>query len=157
MEQAFRVERYYNKDGIKLADYIKMLYYTFLEPNSLLMFNGEWSDGHYSGTGYLPGIENEKLDFLRYPKMSLKANKAQIFSECYGVEDVQLNGESIDYAEDYYGSVINCNTNDQLSYQYYKLPTEAKRDGYSYKLSYDVYVDGKLTTDNQSISSGSNS
>lgn len=151
-----RVERLYNKDGIKLADYIKKLYYTFLEPNSLLMFDGEWSDGQYSGTGYLPGIENEKLNFLYYPQMSLKADKAQIFSECYGVKDVQLNGKSIDYAENYYGSVINCNINEQLSYQYYELPAQAKRDGYSYKLSYDVYKNGGITTDNRSIDSGSN-
>lgn len=108
-------------------------------------------DGTFTGrNAYTAVLEKYTESKQEYYKMWLKgtaANPVRIIPNAWGMKSVTLDGNPIDYAKDWKGTVENL-TNDTahtLKFEWYPLASALVNAGYSYRANFDCYTVGSNT------------
>lgn len=109
-------------------------------------------DAVFTGPNAYTAVLSEKItaDHYEYYKMWLKgtaSNPVRIIPNAWGMKSVTLDGNPINYAKDWKGTVENL-TNDKahtLKFEWYPLAQELKDAGYTYRANFDCYTVGSNT------------
>ena len=109
-------------------------------------------DGVFTAGNIHNAIDWETQDlqyWVRY-KMLLKGsntNPVRIIPNAWGMKSVTLDGNPIDYAKDWNGTVerMDNSTAHTLKFEWYPLAQELKDAGYTYRANFDCYTVGSNT------------
>lgn len=108
-------------------------------------------DGTFTGRdAYTAILEKYTESKQEYYKMWLKgseANPVRIIPNAWGITDVTLDGNKINYAKDWNGAVeqMDNSTAHTLKFEWYPLAQELKDAGYTYRANFDCYTVGSNT------------
>lgn len=117
-------------------------------------------DGTFTGrNAYTAVLEKLTAPHYDYYEMWLKgtaANPVRIIPNAWGITDVTLDGDSIDYAKDFKGEVkeITNDTEHTLTFTWKPLADELRGAGYSYDAKCERYVPGATSTPTNFILDG---
>ena len=118
-------------------------------------------DAVFTGPNAYTAVLSEKItaDHYEYYKMWLKgtaSNPVRIIPNAWGITDVTLDGDSIDYAKDFKGEVkeITNDTEHTLTFTWKPLADELRGAGYSYDAKCERYVPGATSTPTNFILDG---
>ena len=94
--------------------------------------------------------ETQSLQYWVRYKMLLKGsntNPVRIIPNAWGMKSVTLDGNPIDYAKDWNGTVerMDNSTAHTLKFEWYPLAQELKDAGYTYRANFDCYTVGSNT------------
>ena len=94
--------------------------------------------------------ETQSLQYWVRYKMLLKGsntNPVRIIPNAWGMKSVTLDGNPIDYAKDWKGTVerMDNSTAHTLKFEWYPLAQELKDAGYTYRANFDCYTVGSNT------------
>lgn len=94
--------------------------------------------------------ETQSLQYWVRYKMLLKGsntNPVRIIPNAWGMKSVTLDGNPIDYAKDWNGTVerMDNSTVHTLKFEWYPLAQELKDAGYTYRANFDCYTVGSNT------------
>lgn len=94
--------------------------------------------------------ETQSLQYWVRYKMLLKGsntNPVRIILNAWGMKSVTLDGNPIDYAKDWKGTVerMDNSTAHTLKFEWYPLAQELKDAGYTYRANFDCYTVGSNT------------
>ena len=108
-------------------------------------------DGTFTGPNvYTAVLEKFTAPHYKYYEMWLKGSESapvRIIPNAWGMKSVTLDGNPINYAKDWKGTVENL-TNDKahtLKFEWYPLAQELKDAGYTYRANFDCYTVGSNT------------
>ena len=110
-------------------------------------------DGTFTGpNAYTVVLKKTTSDGLDYYKMLLNgtaSNPIRIIPNAWGITDVTLDGDSIDYAKDFKGEVkeITNDTEHTLTFTWKRLADELRGAGYSYDAKCEHYVSGSTAVE----------
>lgn len=115
-------------------------------------------DGTFTGPNAYTGVLKKTESGKSY-EMSLKGTASkpvQIIPNAWGITDVTLDGDSIDYAKDFKGEVkeITNDTEHTLTFTWKPLADELRGAGYSYDAKCERYVPGATSTPTNFILDG---
>ena len=118
-------------------------------------------DGTFAGPNAYTAVILEKLDHFtnKCYKMLLQgseSNPVRIIPNAWGITDVTLDGDSINYAKDFKGEVkeITNDTEHTLTFTWKDLAPELRAAGYSYDAKCERYVPGATSTPTNFILDG---
>ena len=85
---------------------------------------------------------------------AVNGQPTKIIPNAWGMKSVTLNGNPIDYAKDWTGTVerMDNSTAHTLKFEWYPLAQELKDAGYSYNATCDRYISGSTTPTTDTIS-----
>ena len=116
-------------------------------------------DGTFVGPNAYTAVILEKLDHFtnKCYKMLLQgtaSNPVRIIPNAWGITDVTLDGDSINYAKDWKGGFeeITNDTAHTLKFEWKDLAPELSAAGYSYNATCDRYISGSTTPTTDTIS-----
>ena len=106
-------------------------------------------DGTFTGSDAYTGVLKKTESGKSY-KMSLDgtaSNPVRIIPNAWGIIDVTLDGNKIDYAKDWKGTVeeMDNSTAHTIKFTWKGLATELSGKGYSYRVECDRYISGNKT------------
>ena len=114
--------------------------------------------GTFTGPNAYTGVlEKFTEPHYEYYEMWLKgtaSNPVRIIPNAWGITDVTLNGDPIDYAKDWNGAAVEI-TNDTahtIKFEWKDLAPELSAAGYSYNATCDRYISGSTTPTTDTIS-----
>ena len=115
-------------------------------------------DGTFTGPNAYTAVLKKTESGKSY-KMSLDgtaSNPVRIIPNAWGITDVTLDGDSIDYAKDFKGEVkeITNDTEHTLTFTWKRLADELRGAGYSYDAKCECYVPGATSTPTNFILDG---
>ena len=115
-------------------------------------------DGTFTGPNAYTAVLKKTESGKSY-KMSLDgtaSNPVRILGDAWGITDVTLDGNPIDYAKDFKGEVkeITNNTEHTLTFTWKRLADELRAAGYSYDAKCERYVPGATSTPTNFILDG---
>ena len=115
-------------------------------------------DGTFTGPNAYTAVLKKTESGKSY-KMSLDgtaSNPVRIIPNAWGITDVTLDGDSIDYAKDFKGEVkeITNDTEHTLTFTWKPLADELRHAGYSYDAKCERYVPGATSTPTNFILDG---
>ena len=106
-------------------------------------------DAVFTGPNAYTAVLSEKLtaDHYEYYKMWLKgtaSNPVRIIPNAWGMKSVTLDGNTIDYAKDWKGTVerMDNSTAHTLKFEWYPLASELVNAGYTYRTTCEHYISG---------------
>ena len=109
-------------------------------------------DGTFVGPNAYTAVILEKLDHFtnKCYKMLLQgtaSNPVRIIPNAWGMKSVTLDGDEINYAKDWKGTVerMDNSTAHTLKFEWYPLAQELKDAGYTYRANFDCYTVGSNT------------
>ena len=109
-------------------------------------------DAVFTGPNAYTAVLSEKItaDHYEYYKMWLKgtaSNPIRIIPNAWGMKSVTLDGNPINYAKDWKGTVeqMDNSTAHTLKFEWYPLAQELKDAGYTYRANFDCYTVGSNT------------
>ena len=115
-------------------------------------------DGTFTGpnayTVVLKKTPSAGLDYYEMLLNGSASNPVRIIPNAWGIIDVTLDGNSIDYAKDWYGAAeeMDNSTAHTLKFKWKDLAPELSAAGYSYNATCDRYVSGSSTPTPDTIS-----
>ena len=106
-------------------------------------------DGTFTGPNAYTAVLKKTESGKSY-KMSLDgtaSNPVRIIPNAWGITDVTLDGNPIDYFKDWKGTVerMDNSTAHTLKFEWYPLAQELKDAGYTYRANFDCYTVGSNT------------